>query len=69
MKPSYDCDGALPQFVNGDRVLVKPNGLYATVVRQQQSWDGPEYWFWGNVELLYDDEVKGIANSWQLEKV
>ena len=63
-----DSDGNLPKFFPGDRVFVHPIKMHATVIRQMASYDGPEYWFWGNVELLYDDGGKGICNSWQLLK-
>jgi hypothetical protein len=64
-----DSDGNLPKFYPGDRVWVKPLKMEATVIRQQMSYDGPDYCFWGNVELQYDDDIKGVSNSWQLEKV
>jgi hypothetical protein len=56
-----------PTFKTGDRVFVKPLGIEATVVEQIKSYDGAE-WFWGNVELEYDDGEKGVSHSWQLEK-
>jgi len=64
-----DSDGNPPKFVYGDRVLVLPLDLMATVIRQQKCYDGIGYWFWGNVKLIYDDGVTGISNSWQLKKV
>lgn len=57
-----------PPFKQGDRVYVAPLKVEATVVRQQRCYDGPDT-FWGNVELLYDDGVKGVSNSWQLKKL
>ena len=57
-----------PPFKTGDRVFVKPLKIEAVVIRQQKCYDGDEV-FWGNVELQYDDGVKGISNSWQLEKL
>jgi hypothetical protein len=57
-----------PTFKTGDRVFVKPLKMEAVVIRQQKCYDGDEV-FWGNVELQYDDGVKGISNSWQLEKL
>jgi hypothetical protein len=63
-----DSDGRGPKFVSGDRVLVGPNGMEATVIKQELSYDGPES-FWGNVQLLYDDGIKGVSNSWQVKKI
>ena len=63
-----DSEGRGPKFHKGDRVLVLPNKMMATVVKQTLHYDGPES-FWGNVELEYDDGVKGISNCWQLENV
>jgi len=57
-----------PQFLPGDRVYVKPLKMYATIIKQRLHHDGPES-FWGNVELLYDDGIKGTSNSWQCSKV
>lgn len=52
----------------GDRVWVAPLKMEATVIQQRLSYDGDES-FWGNVELQYDDGVKGVSNNWQLAKV
>ena len=57
-----------PKFKQGDRVCVLPLKMEATVIRQIKHYDGDEE-FWGNVELQYDDGIKGISNSWQLEKL
>lgn len=62
-----DSYGNAPQFKEGDRVLVIPLNQEATVIKQQLAYDYPES-FWGNVELLYDDGVKGLSNSWQVKK-
>lgn len=67
--PEKDCNGNEQRFLKYDRVLVKPNGMEATVICQQKSYDGPDYWFWGNVLLRYDDNITGVSNSWQLEKI
>ena len=63
-----DSNGRGPEYHKGDRVLVKPNKLQATVIRQILTYDYPES-FWGNVELLYDDGVTGVSNNWQLKKL
>lgn len=63
-----DVYGNLPQFVSGDKVFVPCVGLNATVIKQTLSYDGPEF-FWGDVELVYDDGVKGVSNSWQIKKI
>ena len=63
-----DSNGKGPQFVAGDRVYVGPTKMEATVMRQILHYDGPET-FWGNVELEYDDGVKGTSNSWQVKKL
>lgn len=72
--PEFDCcicnidsDGRGPEYIAGDRVLVKPNGLYATVIKQTLHYDGPES-FWGNLHLRYDDGIEGTSNSWQVER-
>lgn len=57
-----------PAFKAGERVYVLPLKMEATVIRQRKVYDGPDE-FWGNVELQYDDGVKGVSNSWQLAKV
>lgn len=61
-----DSDGDTRRWFIGDRVLVGPNGMTATVIKQRLHYDGPTSFF-GNVDLLYDDGVQGEANSWQLE--
>jgi hypothetical protein len=63
-----DSEGRGPTFIEGDRVWVNPLRMEATVVRQILHFDYPES-FWGNVELVYDDGVKGTSNCWQLEKL
>jgi len=63
-----DYEGKPAPFQHGDRVLVGPLSMVATVVRQRKCYDGPDV-FWGNVELLYDDGIKGVSNSWQLKKL
>ena len=57
-----------PKFKQSDRVYVHPLRMEATVICQMKHYDGDEE-FWGNVELQYDDGIKGISNSWQLEKL
>ena len=64
-----DTDGNGPLWKPGDRVWVLPLKTEATVIRQLLSYDGPDYCFWGNVELQYDDGAKGVSNSWQIAKV
>jgi hypothetical protein len=63
-----DSNGKPAEFLKGDRVFVIPNGLEATVICQHLHWDYPES-FWGNLELQYDDGVKGTSNSWQVRKI
>lgn len=63
-----DSNGNPPEYKKGDRVYVKPLKMEATVIQQLLSWDYPES-FWGNVELEYDDGIKGVSNSWQLKKL
>jgi len=63
-----DSNGKGPEFVSGDRVYVLPLKMEATVMRQILHYDGPET-FWGNLELQYDDGVKGTSNSWQVKKI
>ena len=57
-----------PTFLAGDRVYVSPVKMEATVIRQIKHYDGPDV-FWGDVELQYDDGVKGRSHSWQVRKV
>jgi len=64
----YDSEGNHPRFFEGDRVLVLPNKMKATVIRQLLHYDLDES-FWGNVELLYDDGVEGTSHSWQIERI
>ena len=64
-----DSDGNGPMWKSGDRVWVAPLKMEATVIKQCLSYDGPDYCFWGNVELQYDDGVKGVSNNWQIMRV
>jgi len=57
MKPTYN---------EGDRVYVLPLKMEATVIKQIKHYDGVEE-FYGDVELLYDDGVKGVSNGWQVK--
>jgi hypothetical protein len=73
--PEYECcicnidsDGRGPKFLPGDRVYVHPMRQEATVIRQMLQYDQSES-FWGNLELQYDDGIKGISHSWQVKKV
>ena len=61
-----DSEGKTRRWFIGDRVFVGPNGMIATVIKQRLHHDGSESFF-GNVDLLYDDGVKGESNSWQLK--
>lgn len=63
-----DSEGRGPKFHRGDRVFVGPLKMEATVIRQVKHYDGPES-FWGNLELVYDDGVKGHSNCWQCERI
>ena len=63
----YDDIESAP-FQPGDRVYVGPAKMEATVIRQIRHYDGPES-FWGNLELLYDDGIKGKSHSWQVRKI
>lgn len=64
-----DSDGNGPMWRPGDRVWVTPLKMEATVIKQRLSYDGPDYCFWGNVDLLYDDGVKGESNNWQIMRI
>lgn len=61
-----DSNGHFPNWYAGDRVMVIPLKMEATVVEQILSWDYPES-FWGNVIVKYDDGVEGVCHNWQLE--
>jgi hypothetical protein len=63
---SIDSNGLGPRFLLGDKVLVLPNNLCATVVKQYLHYDGDES-FWGNVLVKYEDNVLGTSNHWQLQ--
>jgi hypothetical protein len=63
-----DSSGKLPSWNPGDRVYVAPLKMYATVIKQNLSYDYPES-FWGNVEVQYDDGITGTSHCWQLVKV
>ena len=63
-----DSNGNGPEYKQGDRVYVNPLKMQATVIRQILHYDYPES-FWGNLELEYDDGVKGTSNSWQCSRV
>ena len=64
-----DSEGNSPAFISGERVYVHPAKEEATVIKQILHHDGPEYTFWGNLELQYDDGTKGTSHSWQVKKV
>ena len=68
MSKEVDSNGNGSMWKPGDRVWVAPLKMEATVIQQRLSYDGEES-FWGNVELQYDDGVKGVSNSWQIMKV
>ena len=68
MSKEVNSDGNGPMWKPGDRVWVAPLKMEATVIQQRLSYDGDES-FWGNVELVYDDGVKGVSNSWQIMRV
>ncbi len=61
-----DSSGQTAKFTSGTRVLVVPNQMEATVIKQHLNYDGPES-FWGNVLVEYDDGIRGTCNSWQLQ--
>jgi len=63
-----DTDGNPPKFVKGDKVLVLPNNMTATVIRQILHHDLGET-FWGNLELTYDDGVTGTSHCWQVKRI
>lgn len=63
-----DSKGNGPMWQSGDRVWVASLKMEATVIQQRLSYDGDES-FWGNVELEYDDGVKGVSNSWQIMRI
>jgi hypothetical protein len=65
---SIDSDGQTAKFTPGTRVLVLPNQMEATVIKQWLNYDGPES-FWGNVLVEYDDGIRGTCNNWQLERI
>lgn len=57
-----------PKFISGDRVLVLPLKMQATVIEQMHCYDYHN-WFWGNVRVQYDDGLEGVSHSWQLRKL
>jgi len=61
-----DSEGQTAKYTPGTRVLVLPNQMQATVIKQHLNYDGPES-FWGNVLVEYDDGIRGTCNSWQLQ--
>lgn len=65
---ALDSEGNPPKFYSGDRVYVLPLKMEATVIRQVLHYDLGET-FWGNLELVYDDGVKGVSNCWQVKKI
>jgi hypothetical protein len=65
---TLDSEGNPSEFKKGDRVLVLPNGLAATVVRQVLHHDMNDT-FWGNLELVYDDGQTGTSHCWQTKRI
>ena len=68
MSKEVDSKGNGPMWKPGERVWVAPLKMEATVIQQRLSYDGDES-VWGNVELQYDDGVKGVSNNWQIMRV
>ena len=68
MDKEVDSVGNGPMWKPGERVWVAPLKMEATVIQQRLSYDGDES-VWGNVELQYDDGVKGVSNNWQIMRV
>ena len=67
-KQILDSAGKPPSFLEGDRVWVGPAKMEATVIKQILHYDMNET-FWGNLELMYDDGVKGTSHCWQVKKI
>lgn len=63
-----DSKGHGPEYKPGERIYCHPARQQATVIRQVLHHDGDES-FWGNLELQYDDGIKGTAHGWQCSKV
>ena len=63
-----DSSGQTAKFTAGTKVLVLPNQMQATVIKQHLSYDGPES-FWGNVLVEYADGIRGTCNNWQLKYI
>lgn len=63
-----DSNNKPASYNKGDRVYVLPLNMEATVIKQILHYDGNES-FWGNLELEYDDGLKGISNSWQCKRI
>lgn len=63
-----DSDGRSATYLPGDRVIVLPVKLEATVVTQVLHHDCGET-FWGNIEVVFDDGTKGTCNGWQAKKL
>ena len=55
-------------FQAGDRVYVGPAKMEATVIRQIKHYDMGDS-FWGDLELQFDDGVKGRSHCWQVKRV
>ena len=68
MTAQVDSNGHGPSWRQGERAWVAPFQVEATVIEQRLSYDSGES-FWGNVELIYDDGIKGVSNSWQLVRI
>jgi hypothetical protein len=64
----FDSDGRDASYKPGDRVYVQPMRMEATVIKQVLHYDGDES-CWGNLELQYDDGIKGTAHCWQCSRV
>jgi len=67
MNLDEDDDKPAP-FQAGDRVYVGPAKMEATVIRQIKHYDMGES-FWGDLELQFDDGVKGHSHCWQVKKI
>lgn len=63
-----DSEGNHAEFLPGDRVFVIPAKMEATVIRQTLHYDCGES-FWGNLELMFDDGIKGSCHCWQVKKL
>lgn len=63
-----DSNGKPADFTFGDRVLLIPHNIQATVVSQTLHYDSGET-FWGNLNIIDDEHNAITCHCWQVHRI